>query len=257
MQAGYNFSKNIDYGAGASNSSERLPQNQRIDLYFQHGRMRGLSLLNVKHNFVSNFTYDVPRTGLTGVAGALANGWQMGGVLTLTSGTPFAVYDTSNREQRNAMFRNGRIWPSLVANGDNSPVTDNPDRWFDPEQFIPSTCRAGVYCYTPDSRGRPVGDPNLGYQVGFWGNLGSNTVMGPGLATLDFSLNKNINVTETMRFQFRSEFFNIFNTPNFRIPPNSTANLFTSNGARNPNAGRIDTTRTSPRQIQFGLKFIF
>jgi hypothetical protein len=275
FQAGYNFSKNIDYGASAgSGNGERLPQNQRIDLYWMPGRRRGASQLSIKHNFVSNFTWDVPRTSLTGVAGALLNGWQTNGVLTLTSGTPFAVYDEQNRAQRDAMYRAGRMVANLAANGDNNPVTGNPDRWFDPQQFVPSTCRAGVYCYgnterLPDgspnpnfnpnisSRSATVARPDLGYQVGFWGNLGSNTLIGPSLATFDFSLNKNIPVTETMRFQFRSEFFNLFNTPNFFLPPTASTRLFTANGARNPNAGLIDDVRTSPRQIQFGLKFIF
>ena len=162
------------------------------------------------------------------------------------------------------MRRTGRLRPNLAADGDNSPVTGNPDRWFDPEQFVPSVCRAGVYCYT-DSQGRPfqtgvsTGTPRastpLGYQVGFWGNLGSNTVIGPGLAQFDFSVAKTISVTETMRFQFRSEFFNLFNTPAFRIPGNST--LYSNNGSQNVVAGRIDTTRNTERQIQLALKFIF
>ena len=172
------------------------------------------------------------------------------------------------------MFRAGRMVANLAASGNNNPVTGNPDRWFDPQQFVPSTCRAGVYCYgnterLPDgspnpnfnpnisSRSATVPRPDLGYQVGFWGNLGSNTVIGPGLATFDFSLNKNIPVTETMRFQFRAEFFNLFNTPSFFLPPTASVRLFTGNGARNATAGVIDDVRTSPRQIQFGLKFIF
>jgi len=61
-------------------------------------------------------------------------------------------------------------------------------------------------------------------------------------------------VTETKRLQFRSEFFNLTNTPNFRIP---TAGVFSNNGTRNVQAGRVNTTRTTARQIQFGLKFIF
>jgi hypothetical protein len=185
------------------------------------------------------------------------NGWQTNGVLTLSSGTPFSVFDQRNRAQLEAMRRIEQMWPNLIPNGNNNPITGNPDRWFDPEQFIPTTCRTGVYCYNFDARGRAVPAPELGYQVGFWGNLGSNTLIGPGLATFDFSVSKNIPVTETMRFQFRSEFFNLFNTPNFRIPDTAGVRLFSSSGARDPRGGRIDTTRTSPRQIQLALKFIF
>jgi hypothetical protein len=93
--------------------------------------------------------------------------------------------------------------------------------------------------------------------VGFWGNLGMNTLIGPSLATFDFSLNKNFPLTEEMRIQFRSEFFNLFNTPNFFLPPTGNLRPYRANGAPNPTAGRIDDVRTSPREIQFGLKFIF
>jgi len=254
FQASYNFSKNMDNSCGSSNAEERLPQNQRIDLYWDWGRNAGLSCLMLKHNFVTNFTWALPSTGLTGIAGTILNGWQTNGVLTLTSGTPFSIYD-SNRAQQEAMRRVGRHRPNLITNGDNNPITDNPDRYFDVDQFIPSVCRAGVYCYTPDSRGRPVAAPDLGYQVGFLGNLGSNTLIGPRMATFDFSLNKDFSVTETMRVQFRSEFFNIFNTANFMIPSRTT--LFSNTGARDRRAGLIEQTRTSPRQNQFGLKFIF
>jgi hypothetical protein len=255
VQGSYNFSKNTDFGSGSSNQTESLPQNQRIDLYWDWGRTKGLSQLMHKHNFVSNFTWDLPQTGWTGVAGTLLNGWQTNGILTLTSGTPFTVYDGNIRPQQEAMRRIGRHRPNLASGGNNNPVTGNPDRWFDPEQFIPSTCRASVPCYTLDARGRPVGDPRLGYQVGFLGNLGNNTVIGPKLATFDFSLDKNFSITETMQLQFRSEFFNLFNTPNWRVPNRTT--LFTSNGARDVRAGLVEDTITSPREIQFGLKFVF
>lgn len=251
MQASYNYSKNIDFGAGSTNQGDGLPQNQRIDLYWQHGRMKGLSLIDVRHNFVSSFTYDLPRTSFTGVLGAVVNGWQTNGVLTLSGGTPFTVYDSNNR-QRDAMRKNGRITPNLIANGNTNPVTGNPDQWFDPQQFIPSTCRAGVYCYNGN-----VPDPALGFQVGYWGQVGSNTLISDGVANFDFSLSKNIPITESMRVQFRSEFFNLTNSPSYRIPANAEATPFNSNGTRTSTAGRIDSTRNSERQIQLALKFIF
>ncbi|MGH9783574.1 MAG: hypothetical protein ACRD88_05260, partial [Terriglobia bacterium] len=227
MQASYNVSKNIDFGAGSTNQGDGLPQNQRIDLYWQHGRMKGLSLIDFRQNFVTSFTYDLPRTSLTGVLGAIVNGWQTNGVLSLTSGSPFTAYDANNR-QRDAMRKNGRITPNLVANGNQNPVSGDPDAWFDVNQFIPSTCRAGVYCYgnvrntshfnphLPEGAATPR--PDLGFEVGYWGQVGSNTVTSDGLANFDFSLAKNIPVSEEMRFQFRAEFFNLTNSPSYRLP---------------------------------------
>ena len=86
------------------------------------------------------------------------------------------------------------------------------------------------------------------------GTVARNTVIGPGLGQFDFSTSKNFKITESQRIQFRAEFFNLPNHPNFRIP---IAALFNSNGTRSVNAGRIDATRGPERQIQFGLKYIF
>jgi len=262
FQAAYNFSKNIDYGSGSSNAQDNLPQNQRINNYWDWGRTKGLSQLNVKHNFVTNFVYDLPQSGRQGVVGAVINGWQINGVLTLNSGTPFTVTD-SNTAQTNAM-RRASLTPNLVPNGNNSPVTGNPDAWFDVNNFVPSVCRTGVYCignvpgtsnYNPSlPMGVTVPRPDLGYQVGFVGNVARNTVIGPGLAQFDFSTMKNFKITESQRVQFRAEFFNLTNHPNFRIPNSA---LFSGGGTRNVTAGRIDSTRSPERQVQFGLKYIF
>jgi len=107
-------------------------------------------------------------------------------------------------------------------------VVGNPDQWFNPNAFILPA--AGTY-----------------------GNLGRGTYTGPGLAALDLSLVKNIDVTERMKLQLRSEFFNILNHTNLGTP---NAIVF-SRGAISPSAGLISTTATTSRQIQFGLKLIF
>ena len=70
FQAAYNFSKNIDFGSGSSNGQDNLPQNQRINNYWDWGETKGLSLLNTKQNFVSSFVYDLPQTEFTGFLGA-------------------------------------------------------------------------------------------------------------------------------------------------------------------------------------------
>ena len=136
-----------------------------------------------------------------------------------------------------------------------------PDLYYDPSQFLPSTCRGSDFCY--NTRDNPkfssafavnAPRPDLGYADGYFGNLGRNTLTGPGLATLDFSLLKNLSFSETKRLQFRAEFFNLFNHANFALPGFSP---FLSNGTRDSEAGKIRSTNTTARQIQFALKFIF
>jgi hypothetical protein len=156
------------------------------------------------------------------------------------------------------------LTPNLVTNGNHNPVTKDPDAWFDVNQFVPSVCRAGVNCigntpgtsnYNPNlPSGATVPRPDLGYVVGYSGMVARNTVIGPGATVLDFSTSKNFSITESQRLQLRVEVFNLPNHPNFRIP---NSGLFNNNGTRNVNAARVDSTRTSERQIQFGLRYTF
>jgi hypothetical protein len=107
-------------------------------------------------------------------------------------------------------------------------VLGNPNQWFNPGAFLLPA--AGTY-----------------------GDLGRGTYSGPGLASLDLSLVKDIAATERMKLQFRSEFFNVLNHTNLGTP---NAIVF-SGAAISPSAGLITTTATTSRQIQFGLKTIF
>ena len=138
----------------------------------------------------------------------------------------------------------GGLRPNLIPGGNNNPVLGGPDKYYDVSQFVPSHCMGSRVC--------KAGDPD--YQPGFFGNLGRNTVTGPGLAQVDFSVQKNFHVTENHRIQFRGEMFNLFNRPNFGSPNDSP---FLEDGTRNADAARIIETRGSARQIQLGLKYIF
>ena len=104
----------------------------------------------------------------------------------------------------------------------------SPNQWFNPAAFILPP--AGTY-----------------------GNLGRGVFTGPGLADLDVSLFKTTAITERTSLQFRAEFFNVLNHPNFGTP---NATVF-SGSAISPSAGLITTTATTSRQIQFGAKLIF
>ena len=96
-------------------------------------------------------------------------------------------------------------------------------------------------------------------EAGTYGNLGRNTVIGPGLTNFDFALVKNIPFLENKSVQFRAEAFNLFNHPSFNRPGAllEGVKLFTPSLDRIPSAATIRSTLTDPRQIQFGLKFTF
>ncbi len=244
-QVSYTLSKSIDMASGVTSGGDNLPQGQRGIYYFDNHIKRSLSSADIRNNLVSNFTWNIPGTGVGGLGSALLDGWQINGILTLTDGHPLSVLDEANAGQDDAINQTDLLFANLVPGGDNNPVTGSPNAWLDTRHFIPSACTGTTRCQE--------GDPD--WQPGFFGTVGRNTLTSPGLATFDFSLFKNIPVSETTQFQFRAEFFNIFNRANFGVP--DTDALFLDDGRPNEQAGEIRETATDARQIQFGLKFIF
>jgi hypothetical protein len=123
---------------------------------------------------------------------------------------------------------------------------------------------AGPGCQTLTNAGNPnhyIKTQCLAFPVpsNRWGNLGRNTLIGPGLSKMDFSVFKNNHVkriSENFNVQFRAEFFNILNHTNFSSP---TDNLeaFDHNGHPVSSVGLITSTQTTSRQIQFALKLIW
>jgi hypothetical protein len=185
---------------------------------------RGLTDFDIPHNFSLAAGYELPfgkgRRWL-GRAGALPNGilggWQIQGILGLRSGQPF----TPNTSRDVANIGLGGQRPIRIASGE----LENPtlDRWFDTSAFV-----------------LPA---NFTY-----GNSGTGILRGDSFEFLDFSIAKEFMVTERSRLQFRAEFFNLTNTPNFSSP-----NAAVDTAA----AGRVTSTSNAPRKIQLGLKYRF
>ena len=223
LRVNYVFSRNIDTGSidqtqGTDNDLPQTPDSITAE--------RGLSNYNVSHYFVTFWTWDVPM-----LAGPrwLFGGWQWNGIFSAASGNPFSTVIGFDRA--GAKFQSGTSpqRPDLVAGRSTNPVLGGPDRYFDPSAFaLPAS--------------------------GFYGNLGRNTLIGPGLCMLDLSLNKTFQVSERVRIQFRTELFNAINHPNFAIPSQRT--VYSSSGPVG-SAGRITTTLTSSRQLQLGMKLTF
>jgi hypothetical protein len=140
------------------------------------------------------------------------------------------------------------VRPDRIATG----TVPNPsvNLWFNPNAFQVVSCQVSTL-------------PNLCH----YGSAGNGILTGPGFHNLDFSLFKNFPIRESMKIQFRAEFFNVFNTPNFSTPNNtlnaSPAFLPSAPGAPFPSQivpsgpGQITSIAINMRQIQFGLKFLF
>ena len=234
LRAVYTFSKSLDDGS-AWNSSVganapgfvMYPPNPRIDW--------GLSTYDVRHSAVINGTYELPMgrgkaffKNVSGWWDKAVGGWTLGGIGTFQSGFPFT--------------------PQLGFNPSNDGDTRNPVRpsW-NPAFQGPVILGSPTQYFNPAAFAVPPS--------GTFGNVGRDTLIGPGTATVDFSVLKSTAVTERVRIQFRAEFFNLLNRANFSTP--NTVVFSTANSGPSPTAGVITATSGTSRQVQFGLKLLF
>ncbi len=228
-------------------------------------RDRGNSNFDIRQNLTFNYTYTIPYGGdKSGFKGNFLSGWEIAGITTIKDGTPFTVENGFDRASSGKIgpFLTDR--PNLASGASNNPILGGPDQYYDPAAFAPQglTLADGTPVVGPAQIGCFF-DP-LVQCFGTYGNLGRNTLIGPGLVNFDFSIIKDTSLSETVTLQFRSEFFNLFNRANFATPtgPGRQAfvGAFPAPGALpvpNPVAGRIFKTVTTARQIQFGIKLIF
>jgi len=225
----YTFSKSHGDGEAGGNEGAQY-QAPRSDRRNARGRYR----FDQRHNFVAHYVWEIPGANLDSPLRHIIGGWQTNGVLSLRSGFPVRV--TGSQSDLNVGDSNVR--PDLVGD----PHLPNPTRklWFDPQAFSRNTC-----------------DIPERLDLCHIGSAGYNLFDSPGQRNLDFSLYKNFNLTESMKLQFRSEFFNTFNTPYFGAPRGisySNSTQLTPDGTRD---GEIRSLRTPMRIIQFGLKLFF
>lgn len=234
FRGAYTWSKSLDNGdtlnpSAATNAPglAMIPQSLAMDY--------GLSTFDVRQLVVLSASYQLPfgeghrfLAGETGWRAKLASGWRLDAIVTARSGFPFTPQMSFN-PSNNGDTRNS-VRPSFNPAFKGPVILGEPGRYFDPNAFI-----------VP---------PN-----GTYGNVGRDTFIGPGLETFDASIMKDTAVTESLNVEFRAEFFNILNRPNFNTP---NLIVFTQPaGAPATTAGIITSTSTNTRQIQFGLKLLW
>jgi hypothetical protein len=226
FRANYTWSKNLDMNSGLTGAQA----NNQAQMILDRNDLRrdwGPSAQNITSQSSISARYELPfGRGTTGLGNRVIGGWQLSGIATLLSGFPFTPQIGSNRSGDGDTRNPDR--PSLNPSFSGPVLLQNPNQWFNPNAFI-----------------LPA--------AGTFGNLGRETLTGPGLAEVDLSLVKNTAVAERASLQFRAELFNVLNHANFGTP---NAIVF-ANGAISSSAGLITATATTSRQIQFGLKLIF
>jgi hypothetical protein len=250
----YTWSKSLDGASDGINfnfANAAFPQdstNLRAE--------KGPSTFDTRHRWTTAINYAVPEAKI--LPQVLATGWQLNSIITVQSGRPISILTSNGGVNFNFVQR-----PDIIP-GVNpilphwSPTTGylNPLAFKDPA--VTAT------------------DPN-----GYFGDLGRDQIYGPGFVNFDFSVTKNFQLRERLMLQFRAEFFNIFNHPNFALPTNSFTTAFDAAGNPKPlNPGTCNTVQAcypaglitqtpdvaqgnpglgggGPRVVQFGLRLQF
>lgn len=182
---------------------------------------RGRGDFDIQQRMVTSFLYELPGPK-SGVAGSILGGWELGSIFTLQEGGPFHVDAGRDR--------------SLTAvRHDRSQIVGNP--------HLPSNRTRGERIFEWFNKEAFALAP-----VGSFGNSGRNNLQGPGLVNLDVSLRKRITLAEGHSLDFRVDFFNLPNKPNFGSPRRGSAT--------DRRLGRITGAR-SGRIGQFSLKYSF
>jgi outer membrane receptor protein involved in Fe transport len=232
--ASYTYSHSIDdvssFNITGSASQPVAGENDLAQNPFDLRAERGRSMFDARHRVVLSYQWNLPFWNhATNWYQRVLGNWQLNGIATLMSGTPFTVFDSNDVSLQGTApeitgFSANR--PNLVADPNHGPRT--PQEWFNVGAFQQ---------LQPDPLGR--------FQV--FGDEGRNVVAGPPYMNWDFSAFKNIRVAESKEFQFRGELFNILNHTNFRLPVSDISS---------PNFGQIQQD-VGPRVIQVALKFLF
>jgi hypothetical protein len=252
-QGSYTWGKAIDTGSTSTHGDD-FTNSIGSPFWFCKSCRRGLSDFNIGQTLVVNYVWDIPTPkNWGGLSSKVLGGWEPGGIFTAETGVPFTP----------------------LIGGDPLGL-NSQDPWAYPNRLSGPGCKSAVNPGNPDNYVKlncfavPMATPAIAAQctpfssvpgscANLLGNVGRNSVVGPGLQDFDFSLMKNTYVTrisENFDVQFRAEFFNVLNRPNFAVPIDNSA-LFDQTGAPNGGAGAVDSTSTTSREIQFALKLIW
>ena len=223
----YTYSHYIDDGSVAGGGSAVTGSIPITNLALNKGNANQ----DLRHHVRATFQYELPfgrgkaaLANVGSIANAIFGGWQVNGAASMYTGLPFSVTARSTTLNIGEGSRADRLGEGSLSAGQRTIR-----QWFDIDAFA-----------------------NPGFRL--WGNGGRNILFGPRTTQFDFSLFKNFEVGDGKRLQFRTEFFNALNTPQFNNPNSRIGSAATGRINR---AGSEATLQRTQRQIQFALKFMF
>jgi hypothetical protein len=170
---------------------------------------------DIRHNLNGQYVYQLPVRIHSHSLGYALNGWQISGTLFWHSGVPFSVLSTPYSAGGNGIVQgSGPEFASVIPGVslyDHHPIpgVTQPGtlQWLNPDAFVSAVDPSTGQCHGGDNP-----------QNCQFGNLGRNSLRGPDFLWSDFYLTKWFPLTEHVKLRFESQFFNIFNHPNFSLP---------------------------------------
>jgi len=242
MSNGLSYSLGYTYSHGLANYRDNLTAGQLPQNSYNYGAEMGNSVFDIRSRFVGNFLWELPfgqgKRFMSGdnVAGRWLGGWQFNGIVTLQTGTPFAV--TANND--GLVDGNNPVYANCIGN-----------------PYAGATTNHNLYTTTgfiinPAAFSQPG--------PGQFGTCAPYQFHGPGIQMWDLSLFKQFKFTERYQLQFRTEFFNAFNHPNFGNPSadiSSPGSFGKVSNTLAPILGTDSGGPGDPREIQFALKLYF
>ncbi|MGA7294848.1 MAG: carboxypeptidase regulatory-like domain-containing protein [Terriglobales bacterium] len=217
--AAYTWSKSIDEASSFEGILDPLPGANNY----------ALSLFDARNRFVVSYFWDIPARRYSGVTGKLVDGWAVSGITTYQTGFPIRITSSSDNELMNSGDFEYPGEPNQIA----------PFSWQRPQT------NGNYYFNSPASQNSIFSESGI---FGYVGNAPRTICCGPGISETDVSVIKTIPVTESTRFEFRAELFNIFNHTQFYNPD--------GNSTDGSQFGQVTQVK-DPRLAQFALKFYF
>jgi hypothetical protein len=219
LLANYTFAKSLsdapDFRSPMFESA--IPQNNS-NLSLEKG-----PACDIRHRFALSAVYDIPALRFARALAAITKDWHLSAIYQAQSGFPVTISVFGDTANAGTLLGENPIRANYTGQPVFGPGTHTADMWFNPAAF--STPAAFTF-----------------------GNVGRNTVYGPGRQTLDLALQREFAMTEKMRFQLRAEFFNALNHTNLGTP-----NRFVNT----PQFGTITEAATPGREVQVGMRLSF
>jgi hypothetical protein len=241
VQGAYTWSKNLTNLANNQTNS-----NNANDLWQQYGPAQ----FSRPQRFVANYSYDLPLGKHTGVLERVLGGWNVSGVTVVQNGTPMTfadntagtIYGTAGSAFTG--FGRAQMCPGMTYKDIATPGGI--------EQRL-GGASGGLGYFNKSAFCAP---PVIGNGTDY-GNSGTGIILGPGQFNWDIAILKRIRILEEHLIQFRTEFFNAFNHPQFSNPNFGPAATYALPNVRSGAFGQITSTNVNPRVIQFALKYSF